>query len=299
MTKIVEVIFKLEDLNLIPGSEDTVYFWRNWNNRMIDILQFKGDYNIGLLSPKHRLKIIINAMLSKVFDYLRDVNNYFKPMMTRLADCRAFMIYDGEKQVGMVDYHNRDSVTPKLPIISLEGKAMGTTPNISPYNNQEDRHGNNKQQNNFKEDRDRERFLRDQDNKNTRRPANNINNNRNRERSRSRDKRYNNNDRIQQKEVLYDYHPQDRYPDRNKRGDNDNRKKPELCMDQLSYDLGIKGRNPCFNGRDKCSRDHNFKMPISRKVKEEALELLKSAKYGTSANDTRKKFKVDMLKAIG
>ena len=61
----------------------------------------------------------------------------------------------------------------------------------------------------------------------------------------------------------------------------------------------MNGRNPCSYG-DKCLRDHNFKKPISSRVKDAAKAILnKTAKYGKDATEYRKKFKVDMLKAMG
>ena len=76
-------------------------------------------------------------------------------------------------------------------------------------------------------------------------------------------------------------------------------KTSELCLDQLAYVLKLNaGRKPCIYG-GKCMRDHDFRSPISSRVKDAARELLKSDKYGKDAIVTKQKFKADMLKAMG
>jgi hypothetical protein len=209
-------------------------------------------------------------------------------MMDKLILCRSIQTtVDLEKEHGQSTYHNNN--TPTLSYYAIaDGKTMGKAPLQEPlkeipaakaYNHNNNNNNNNHNNNNYNNraggkenrnyrDRERDRYIQP--------------NNRQRDRSRSRSR---------------DHH--------RRQQEYDNRRREEvktpvsICTDQLAFVLKLPGRVACKH-KTNCYRDHNFSNPISSRVKDKVVNLLNSdKKYGIDINDTRKKFKEDLLKAMG
>jgi hypothetical protein len=309
ITSMIKFIVTILNLDVLKDTEpDLLFFWNHLFDATITILQDRNDFNISLLSPKQRNFYVFQTIVD-VFAFIRKPANQKLNPMEKLRACRDIQLkYKGETQHGMANYFNQNAIIPQIPIINLEGKTIGHSENAPAYLNQDKKPflkdnqrdvglkggGAGNRGNNYRDDRDRDRYLRENDNKNNKRHDY-------RERDRSRDRNNNNN---KENDNRYNNSDRDLRGNNNNNNNNNNNEDNKndddiICMDHLGFVLHIPGRN-CRYGKT-CRRDHDFsRMPLRQSTKNKAIEQLKTERYsGKLVSESQKKFKADVLKAIG
>ena len=126
------------DLEQLRDTDPEIcYFWEHLLDPLITLCQDRKDFNIGLLSPKQRLSIILTAV-TEVFAILRKPVNHSLQPLDKLNLCREPQLaYDGKTQHAMAAYYNMDKIIPRIPIINIKGKTIDYSANIPPYNSQD------------------------------------------------------------------------------------------------------------------------------------------------------------------